>query len=83
MEEMIEVLTWCQLKVINKPIYIFNPDGYWDHMLAMFDHAAKTGFIRPQHTSLVKPLSSLTDIADALDQLLAKTDLTKNPISNL
>ena len=27
MEEMIEVLTWCQLKVISKPIFIFNPDG--------------------------------------------------------
>ena len=83
MEEMIEVLTWCQLKVINKSIFIFNPDGYWDHMLAMFDHAAKTGFIRPQHTSLVQPLSSLTDIADALDQLMAKTNQTQNPISNL
>jgi predicted Rossmann-fold nucleotide-binding protein len=49
----------------------------------MFDHAAKTGFIRPQHTSLVQPLSSLTDIADALDQLMAKTEQTQNPISNL
>ena len=83
MEEMIEVLTWCQLKVINKSIFIFNPDGYWDHMLAMFDHAAKTGFILHQHTSLVQPLSSLTDIADALDQLMTKTEQTQNPISNL
>lgn len=83
MEEMIEVLTWCQLKVINKPIFIFNPDGYWDHMLAMFDNAATTGFIRPQHTSLVQALTSLNDIADALDQLMADMNNAENPISNL
>ncbi|MGB1036773.1 MAG: TIGR00730 family Rossman fold protein [Candidatus Puniceispirillales bacterium] len=83
MEEMIEVLTWCQLKVINKPIFIFNPYGYWDHMLAMFDHAAATGFIRPQHKSLVQALASLNDIADALDQLIADLNNTENPISNL
>ncbi len=83
MEEMIEVLTWCQLKVINKPIFIFNPDGYWDHMLAMFDHAATIGFIRPQHKSLVQALTSLTEIADALDQLMADANNIKSPISNL
>lgn len=83
MEEMIEVLTWCQLKVLNKPIYIFNPDSYWDHMLAMFNHAASSGFIRPQHLSLIQPLETLNDVADALDQCLNEFDKTENPISNL
>ena len=83
MEEMIEVLTWCQLKVISKPIFIFNPDGYWDHMLAMFAHASRSGFIHPQHLLLFKPLSSLNDVADALDQIMAKQDQSENPISNL
>jgi len=35
MEEMLEVLTWCQLKVINKPIYLFNPNELWNDMLAV------------------------------------------------
>lgn len=70
MEEMLEVLTWCQLKVINKPVYLFNPNGFWNHLLAMFNHASDHGFIRPNHMGLVHHLDTVDDIADVLDQLL-------------
>jgi len=70
MEEMLEVLTWCQLKVINKPIYLFNPNGFWDDMLAMFQKAAKHGFIRANHMALVHHLDTVDDVADVLDQFL-------------
>ena len=70
MEEMLEVLTWCQLKVINKPIYLFNPNGFWNDMLAMFHNAAEHGFIRANHLSLVHHLDSVDDVADVLDKLL-------------
>ncbi len=70
MEEMLEVLTWCQLKVINKPIYLFNPNGFWDDMLAMFQKAANHGFIRANHMALVHHLDTVDDVADVLDQFL-------------
>ena len=70
MEEMLEVLTWCQLKVINKPVYLFNPNGFWNNLLAMFNHASDHGFIRPNHMGLVHHLDTVDDIADVLDQLL-------------
>jgi uncharacterized protein (TIGR00730 family) len=70
MEEMLEVLTWCQLKVINKPVYLFNPNGFWNNLLAMFNHASDQGFIRSNHMALVHHLDTVDDIADVLDQLL-------------
>jgi len=76
MEEMLEVLTWCQLKVINKPIYLFNPNGFWNDMLAMFQHAAKHGFIRANHITLVHHLDTVDDVADVLDKLLKEWKAT-------
>ncbi len=76
MEEMLEVLTWCQLKVINKPIYLFNPNGFWNDMLAMFHHAAQHGFIRANHITLVHHLDTVDDVADVLDKLLKEWKAT-------
>ncbi|MDA0308551.1 MAG: TIGR00730 family Rossman fold protein [Proteobacteria bacterium] len=76
MEEMLEVLTWCQLKVINKPIYLFNPNGFWNDMLAMFQHAAQHGFIRANHITLVHHLDTVDDVADVLDKLLKEWKAT-------
>lgn len=52
LEEIIEVLTWGQLQFHEKPCGFLNIDGYFDHLLAWFDHATGEGFIRPQHRQM-------------------------------
>jgi len=39
-EEFCEVLTWTQLGLHRKPCGILNVEGYYDPLLALFDHAA-------------------------------------------
>ncbi len=78
MEEMLEVLTWRQLHVIHKPIYIFNPDGFWDSLRTLFTHAGAHGFIQKNHLELIQFLDSTDDIADILDTLLAEWDGTES-----
>lgn len=52
-EEFCEVITWSQLGIHPKPCGLLNAVGYYDAMLAMFDHGVAEGFIRPRHRALV------------------------------
>jgi uncharacterized protein (TIGR00730 family) len=45
LEELIEQLTWVQLGVHRKPILIANIAGFWDPLIAMFDHLRDGGFL--------------------------------------
>ena len=44
-EEFCETLTWAQLGLHNKPCGMLNVNGYYDAMLAMFDHAVREQFV--------------------------------------
>jgi uncharacterized protein (TIGR00730 family) len=52
-EEFCEVITWSQLGIHPKPCGLLNVAGYYDALLAMFDHGVAEGFIRPQHRAMV------------------------------
>ena len=64
-DEFREILTWSQLLFHSKPCGLWNVNGYWRHLIAMFDHATAEGFLRPQHRAL--PV-----FADTLASLLEK-----------
>lgn len=38
LEEGVEVLTWSQLGFHTKPVAVLNINGFYDHLLAFFDH---------------------------------------------
>ena len=52
-EEFCEVLTWSQLGLHRKPCGLLNVAGFYDPLLALFDHAATEQFVRPVHRSMV------------------------------
>ncbi len=52
-EEFCEVLTWTQLGFQQKPCGILNVEGYYDHLLKMFDHAVAEQFVKPAHRRIV------------------------------
>lgn len=49
LDELAEVITYNQLRLTDKPIGIFNIDGYFDRLLDFLDHAANEGFLRHEH----------------------------------
>ncbi|MEZ6053979.1 MAG: TIGR00730 family Rossman fold protein [Planctomycetaceae bacterium] len=65
-EELCEMLTWLQLGIHQKPCGLLNVAGYYDSLIAMFDHATEERFLRPQHRKL---LQVATDPAELLDRL--------------
>jgi uncharacterized protein (TIGR00730 family) len=52
-EEFCEVLTWTQLGLQRKPCGILNVEGYYDRLLALFDHALAEQFLKPVHREMV------------------------------
>uniref|UniRef100_A0A1D1Z8G4 Cytokinin riboside 5'-monophosphate phosphoribohydrolase n=1 Tax=Anthurium amnicola TaxID=1678845 RepID=A0A1D1Z8G4_9ARAE len=47
MEELLEMITWSQLGIHNKPVGLLNVDGYYNSLLALFDNGVEEGFIKP------------------------------------
>jgi uncharacterized protein (TIGR00730 family) len=65
-EELFEIVTWAQLGIHAKPIGLLNVAGYYDHLLALIDHAAAEGFIHPDNRGLVLAASSPDDLITRL-----------------
>ncbi len=66
LEEFAEILTWAQLGLHRKPHGLLNIEGFYDPLLAFFNHAVTENFIRQAHRELV---ISETDPARLLDAL--------------
>lgn len=53
LEELFEIITWNQIGIINKPVVLYNIEGYFDPLIQMINHAVSTGFIRPDNRSIL------------------------------
>jgi uncharacterized protein (TIGR00730 family) len=54
LDEFIEIVTWAQLRIHQKPCIILNIGGYFDGFLAFLDHGVAQGFIKPENRSLIQ-----------------------------
>ena len=64
LEEIVEVLTWGQLQFHAKPCGFLNVDGYFDHLLAYFDHVAREGFLLKAHQDMLLVASTPAELLD-------------------
>ena len=46
MDELFEILTWNQLKIHSKKIYILNSDGFYNHLHKQLQLMEKEGFLQ-------------------------------------
>ena len=53
LEEFCEILTWAQLGLHTKPCGLLNVKGYYDPLLALFEHAVREQFARPGHLDMI------------------------------
>lgn len=66
LDEMFEVLTWRQLGLHAKPIYVVNTDGYWDPLKQLMKSITSHGFA---DDSLLDFVTWVPDAQSALDSL--------------
>ncbi len=53
LEEIVEIVTWGQLRFHDKPCGLLNVDGYFDHLLSYLDHANHEGFLRSENREML------------------------------
>ena len=49
MDEFFETYVLSQLRVFDKPVALFNVNGYYDGIVQFIDHIANEGFMRREH----------------------------------
>ncbi|MGR3511693.1 MAG: LOG family protein [Paracoccaceae bacterium] len=67
LEEFFEVLTWAQLGLHVKPIYLVNTEGYWSPLIHLIEHVVDEGFADPS-------LKAFITTVDSVDALLTDLD---------
>lgn len=65
-EEILEVITWAQLRIQTKPIAFLDED-YWAPLLGMFDRAVEEGFISAGQRTLFRTARDVSALFAILD----------------
>ena len=58
LEELLEIVTWAQLRLHAKPVILINTAGYWDGLLQFLDTAVAAGFLKPKNRALLRVAAS-------------------------
>jgi uncharacterized protein (TIGR00730 family) len=68
LDEFFEVLTWRQLGLHAKPVFLLDTAGYWAPLRAMLDHVVAQGFAE---ASLLDYFRSVPDVPTLMAELRA------------
>jgi uncharacterized protein (TIGR00730 family) len=67
LDEMMEIVTWKQLRLHAKPCILINTAGYWDGLLEFLDRAVDAGFLKLENRHLLQVAAT----ADAAVKMVA------------
>ena len=66
LDELFEILTWNQLSIHDKKIFILNSGGFYNHLLAHLHHLESEGFLYGQLSEVMTILKEPTDLRSYL-----------------
>ena len=71
LDELLEAITWAQLRLHEKPCVLINTAGYWNGLLAFLDSAVAAGFLKAENRGLLRVAG---DAAEAVKMIAAEWD---------
>lgn len=74
MDEIFEIATDAQLGMHNKPVAIFNPNGFFDLLIEQLKHFRDEGFLRPMHHDIIITATELDELFSKLDNYSSSND---------
>lgn len=66
LDEFVEILTWRQLGLHDKPIVLVDLRGYWQNLLEMMDQMDALGYLRPTPSGLFQRVDTVEEVLPAL-----------------
>ncbi|MCV6593310.1 MAG: TIGR00730 family Rossman fold protein [Silicimonas sp.] len=67
LDEFFEVLTWAQLGLHAKPIFLVDIAGYWQPLSALLGHIVEQGFADQSLLDMVQIVPDVDTLIEALD----------------
>ncbi|XP_024040176.1 probable cytokinin riboside 5'-monophosphate phosphoribohydrolase LOGL10 isoform X1 [Citrus clementina] len=74
LEELLEVITWAQLGIHDKPVGLINVDGYYNSLLNFIDKAVDDGFISPSQRSILVSAPNAKELVQKLEEYVPLHD---------
>ncbi|XP_040993645.1 cytokinin riboside 5'-monophosphate phosphoribohydrolase LOG8-like isoform X1 [Juglans microcarpa x Juglans regia] len=74
MEELLEMITWSQLGIHNKPVGLLNIDGYYDCLLGLFDKGVEEGFIDPSARNIIISAKTARELIQRMEEYIPVHD---------
>jgi uncharacterized protein (TIGR00730 family) len=71
LDEFFEVLTWRQLGLHQKPIYLLDIAGYWQPLIALLDHVITQGFAEDNIKGFIETVGDVEGLMAKLAALSA------------
>ena len=70
LDEMFEMLTWNQLSIHDKKMYILNSAGFYTHLILHMQHLQDAGFLYGEISERIRFFETPAALISALDQKL-------------
>jgi uncharacterized protein (TIGR00730 family) len=61
LDEMLEIVTWSQLRMHAKPCILINTASYWNGLLAFLDSTVAAGFLKAENRGLLLVAATAAD----------------------
>lgn len=71
LDEFFEVLTWRQLGLHTKPIFLLSTDGFWAPLTALIDHVIAEGFAEGSLRDYIRVVPDVPAVMAALRAALS------------
>ncbi|KAJ6896082.1 hypothetical protein NC651_022342 [Populus alba x Populus x berolinensis] len=68
MEELLEIISWSQLGIHEKPVGLLNVDGYYNSLLALFDKGVEEGFINDTARHIVVIAETAAELIEKMEE---------------
>ncbi|THG19169.1 hypothetical protein TEA_018076 [Camellia sinensis var. sinensis] len=72
LEELLEVITWAQLGIHDKPVGLLNVDGYYNSLLSFIDKAVDEGFVTPSARHIIISAQTAHELISKLEDYVPK-----------
>ncbi|XP_062114861.1 probable cytokinin riboside 5'-monophosphate phosphoribohydrolase LOGL10 isoform X2 [Humulus lupulus] len=74
MEELLEMITWSQLGIHDKPVGLLNVDGYYNSLIALFDKGVDEGFIDHSARHILVIANTAEDLINKMEEYASVHD---------
>ncbi|CAI9777884.1 unnamed protein product [Fraxinus pennsylvanica] len=72
LEELLEVITWAQLGIHDKPVGLLNVDGYYNSLLSFIDKAVDEGFVTTSARHIIASAPTAHELMSKLEDYVPK-----------